>query len=59
MIDRDGWVNIGGINYFLDDYQQFSKNVLYGYNDSGINVALKYEKDFLYAYTTVLHLRPS
>jgi hypothetical protein len=50
-IDRTGWANIGGINYFLDEYQQVTERLLYGM-DAGADCyyPLRHEKDFLAAY---------
>lgn len=51
-ISRTGWTNIGGINYFLDEYAQFTKKSMYLAGSNGFFMALKNERDFLLAYNT-------
>lgn len=51
FIDRTGWSNIGGITYFLDEYQAVTqKSLSYLVGNSEYYLQLKHEKHFLEAY---------
>jgi hypothetical protein len=50
MIERTGFYNIGGINYFLDEYQQVTNKKLYAFDTPDFYFPLKNERDFLQAY---------
>ena len=51
-ISRTGWANIGGINYFLEDYQQFTNKSMYLAGGNDFFLRLKNERDFLSAYNS-------
>lgn len=49
-INRTGWTNIGGITYFLDEYEAVTGKKMYFHGDVESILQVKNERDFLRVY---------